>query len=68
LTCLSEPKNCISSAVKETVADDKIARDWETIQEDLKYRAENRPKENTVVRDVMRVLLSAYNMPNVSDE
>jgi hypothetical protein len=55
-------------AVKETIADDKIVRDWETIQEAFKYLANNHPKENSVVRDVLRILLSAYNMPNISDE
>jgi hypothetical protein len=47
--------------VKEVVADDKIAGDWEAIQDALKHLAENRPKENPVVRDVIRILLRAYN-------
>jgi hypothetical protein len=55
-------------AVKEVVADDKIIEDWSTIQEALKYLADNRPKENPIVKDVIRMLLSAYNMPDVSDE
>ena len=55
-------------AVKEIVADDKIIEDWNTIQEALKYLADNRPKENPIVRDVIRMLLGAYNMLDVSDE
>jgi hypothetical protein len=56
-------------AVKEVVADDKIIDDWNTIQEALKYlAADNRPKENPIVKNVIRMLLSAYNMPDVSDE
>ena len=55
-------------AVKEVVADDKIIEDWNTIQEALKHLADNRPKENPIVRDVIRILLGAYNMPDVSDE
>src|SRR5271154_1513369 len=54
--------------VKEVVADDKIDEDWKTIQEALKYLADNRPKENPIVRDVIRILLGAYNMTDVSDE
>ena len=55
-------------AVKEVVADNRIAQDWEILQVALKYLADNRPKENAVVRDVTRILLGAYNMPNLSDE
>jgi len=55
-------------AVREVVADDKIDEDWKTIQEALKYLADNRPKENPIVRDVIRILLGAYNMTDVSDE
>jgi ankyrin repeat protein len=55
-------------AVRDVVADDKIFEDWNTIQEALKYLADNRPKENPIVRDVIRILLGAYNMPDVSDE
>jgi hypothetical protein len=55
-------------AVKGVVANNKIARDWEVIQDALEYLAENGPKENPVLRDVMRILLGSYNMPNISDE
>jgi hypothetical protein len=50
-------------AVKEVVADDKIDEDWKTIEEALKCLADNRPKENPIIRDVIRILLGAYNMP-----
>lgn len=55
-------------AVKEVIADDKTDEDWKTIQEALKYLADNHPKENPMVRDVIRTLLSAYNVTDVSDE